>query len=157
MLLVIACYVIAWLYDSRLALDILGFSGGLLYKLIPALFLVFAIIFLSNLLIRPDWVGRHVGKDSGVKGWLVAIIGGILSVGPVYPWYALLKDLRAKGMRTALIAVFLYNRGIKLPLLPLMIHYFGLAYTIILALYLTIFSLLAGVIMERFGDDENTC
>ena len=89
-----------------------------------------------------------------MKGWVVAVIGGVLSVGPVYPWYALLKELRTKGMRTALIAVFLYNRGIKLPLLPLMIHYFGMAFTLILAAYLTLFSLLSGVIMEKIIDDD---
>ena len=56
-------------------------------------------------------------------------------------------------MRTALIAVFLYNRGIKLPLLPLMIHYFGMAFTLVLAVYLTLFSLLSGLVMEKIVDD----
>ena len=154
LLLVIACYAVVWVYDRRLALDSLEFSGGLLFKLIPAMLFMFTIIFLSNLLIQPGWVGKHVGKASGFKGWAVAVISGVLSVGPVYPWYALLKDLRAKGMRTALVAVFLYNRGIKLPMLPLMIHYFGLAYTVILSSYLLLFSLLAGLIMERFADED---
>ncbi|MCP4994325.1 MAG: hypothetical protein GY934_11155 [Gammaproteobacteria bacterium] len=58
-------------------------------------------------------------------------------------------------MRTALIAVFLYNRGIKLPLLPLMVHYFGMAFTLVLATYLTLFSLLNGLIMERIADHDN--
>jgi hypothetical protein len=90
-----------------------------------------------------------MGRDSGLRGWSLAIVGGILSVGPIYAWYALLRDLRTKGMRTALIAVFLYNRGIKLPLLPLMIHYFGLAYTLVLAIYMTLFSLLNGILVEK--------
>ena len=75
--------------------------------------------------------------------------GGMLSVGPVYPWYALLGDLQEKGMRNALIAVFLYSRAIKLPLLPLMIHYFGMAYTLVLVFCLALFAILNGVAMER--------
>ncbi len=151
---VIALYGITFLLDARLAYDALGLAGKLLYHLIPILLLVFALIFISNLLIRPDWVRTHVGEESGLKGWVVAVIGGVLSVGPVYPWYALLRELRDKGMRTALIAVFLYNRGIKLPMLPLMIHYFGMAFTLILAAYLTLFSLLSGLIMEKIIDDD---
>jgi len=70
-------------------------------------------------------------------------------VGSIYPWFALLKDLKEKGMRTAFIAVFLYNRGIKLPLLPLLIHYFGLTFTVLLAIYMMLFSWLDGVIIEK--------
>ena len=154
LLIVFALYGISFLFDDQLALSAFELAKKLLYRLIPVLFLVFTLIFLSNLLIRPDWVLAHVGKESGLKGWIVAVIGGVLSVGPVYPWYALLKDLKAKGMRTALIAVFLYNRGIKLPLLPLMIHYFGLAFTLTLSVYLTLFSLLSGIFMERVADDD---
>jgi len=82
-------------------------------------------------------------------GWLTAIVTGILSTGPVYAWYAVLHDLREKGMRTSLISVVLYNRAIKLPLLPLLIHYFGLTYTVVLALYLIGFSIIGGIILEK--------
>ncbi len=52
-------------------------------------------------------------------------------------------------MRPALIAVFLYSRGVKLPLSPLLVHYFGLTYTLLLASYMMVFSLLGGIIMEK--------
>ncbi len=148
-------YAIAFLLDARLAHAALELAGSLLYQLVPILMIVFVLIFISNLLVRPDWVRAHVGKESGVRGWVIAVVGGVLSVGPVYPWYALLRELRDHGMRTALIAVFLYNRGIKLPLLPLMVHYFGMAFTLVLATYLTLFSLLNGLIMERIADHDN--
>lgn len=64
----------------------------------------------------------------------------------------MLGDLKAKGMRTALMSVFLYNRAVKLPLLPLLIHYFGLVYTLILFAYLILFSLPAGLLLERLVD-----
>lgn len=154
--IVIAIYGITFLFNNQLAIEAFELARKLVYSLVPVLFLVFALIFLSNLLIRPDWIRKHVGKGSGLKGWIIAVISGVLSVGPVYPWYALLKDLKSKGMRTALIAVFLYNRGIKLPLLPLMVHYFGLAFTLVLAVYLTLFSILAGWVMERIVDDDTS-
>jgi len=149
-LLVVSClYAVAFLVDIKLAQNALTFAARLFYHLLPVLLLILVLIFVSNLLVKPDWVRANVGKGSGIRGWTVAVVGGILSVGPIYAWYALLRDLKAKGMRTALIAVFLYNRGIKLPLLPLMIHYFGMAYTLILAIYMTLFSLLSGILVEK--------
>jgi len=52
-------------------------------------------------------------------------------------------------MRTSLISVVLYNRAIKLPLLPLLVHYFGLAYTVVLAFYLIGFSIIGGIILQK--------
>jgi uncharacterized membrane protein YraQ (UPF0718 family) len=130
-------------------LEAIGFSGKLLYQILPILLMVFALMFILNLLVSPGWVKTHLGNDSGTKGWFIASVGGILSVGSIYPWYALLKDFKDKGMRPALISVFLYNRGIKLPLLPLLVHYFGLTYTLLLAAYMTLFSLLGGIVMEK--------
>ena len=149
-LLVVVClYALAFLVNADLALNALSFTTKLFHRLVPVLLLIFTLIFISNLFLKPDWVRANVGKDSGLRGWVIAVVGGILSVGPIYAWYALLRDLQAKGMRTALIAVFLYNRGIKLPLLPLMIHYFGVTYTLILATYMTLFSLLSGILVEK--------
>jgi len=146
---VICLYALAFLANAELTLNALSFTTKLFHRLLPVLLLVFTLIFISNLFIKPDWVRANVGHDSGLRGWIIAVVGGILSVGPIYAWYALLKDLKTKGMRTALIAVFLYNRGIKLPLLPLMIHYFGITYTLILATYMTLFSLLSGILVEK--------
>jgi len=155
LLIVMCLYALAFLVDAELALKALSFATTLLYRLLPVLLLVFALIFVSNLLVKPDWVRANVGRGSGLRGWAVAVVGGILSVGPIYAWYALLRDLKTKGMRTALIAVFLYNRGIKLPLLPLMIHYFGVAYTLVLATYMTLFSLLSGILVEKMVDRKS--
>lgn len=155
LLIIITLYVFAFIAAPDSTFKAFNFAKELGYQLIPILTLVLLLLFLSNLLIRPDWVIKHLGNKSGFKGWMLAVVGGILSVGPVYVWYALLGDLKAKGMRNGLIATFLYNRGIKLPLLPLMVHYFGLQYTVILATYLTLFSLLSGVFLERLTGDSS--
>jgi uncharacterized membrane protein YraQ (UPF0718 family) len=156
LLIVVCLYALASLVDAGHTLNALAFSARLMYQLLPVLLLVFVLIFLSNLLVKPNWVRANVGRDSGVRGWVMAVIGGMLSVGPIYAWFALLRDLKTKGMRTALIAVFLYNRGIKLPLLPLMIHYFGMAYTLVLAAYMMLFSLLGGVLVEKMIERRPT-
>ena len=59
-------------------------------------------------------------------------------------------------MRTGLISVFLYTRAIKLPLVPLLIHYFGLAYSLTLCGYLILFSFPAGLMLERLVGNSNS-
>jgi len=49
----------------------------------------------------------------------------VISMGPIYAWYPLLKELRGKGATNSFIAVFLGNRAVKPFLLPIMISYFG--------------------------------
>lgn len=90
-----------------------------------------------------------MGKESGWKGWLLAIILGIISHGSVYAWYPLLKDLKNHGMREGLIAGFIYSRAIKIPFIPLMIYYFGLKFFIVLTIYMIIGAILEGLLLEK--------
>jgi uncharacterized membrane protein YraQ (UPF0718 family) len=66
----------------------------------------------------------------------------------------LARELRKKGMRASLAAVFLYSRAVKFPLLPLMIHYFGITYTLVLCLYLLGFSIVTGVLIRELEEQE---
>lgn len=146
---VLVIYGVTALLDSDLTLRAATVFLQLLDKVYPVLVLVFLLIFIIDLLLNPKRVEKYLGRKSGIMGWLTAIVVGILSTGPVYAWYAVLHDLRKKGMRTSLISVVLYNRAVKLPLLPLLVHYFGLAYTVVLATYLIGFSIIGGLIMEK--------
>ncbi len=119
-------------------------------QVFPVLAIVFMLLLVSNLMLTPNRVRRYLGEEAGVKGWVASVVGGILSMGPIYAWYAMLSELKEKGMRTALTATFLYSRAIKLPLLPVMIYYFGLPYTLILCLYLVTFAVINGMLVERF-------
>jgi len=118
-------------------------------NILPVIALVFGIMFLSNFILTAERTAKYLGSESGMKGWMVAIVGGILSTGPIYMWYPLLADLREKGMKPSLIATFLYNRAVKIPLIPMMIYYFGWAFTILLTVYMVIFSVIQGSIVGK--------
>jgi uncharacterized membrane protein YraQ (UPF0718 family) len=123
-------------------------------NIIPALLLVFVLMALFNLVLDAQRAEAYVGKTSGPKGWLLALVGGIVSTGPIFSWYIFLGELKQKGMKTSLMAVFLYSRAIKIPLLPLMVHYFGMAFTIVLSVYLAVFSILSGIVVGRLVDGK---
>ena len=146
--LTLLTYMLLGLSNPELTVKSLGFFTHVMAQVLPMLGLVFLLLFIANLLLEPKRIKRYLGKESGIKGWVTAVLGGILSVGAIYAWYAMLSELKQKGMRTALITTFLYSRAVKLPLLPLMVHYFGVAFTLILCLYLIIFSVINGMLVE---------
>lgn len=64
--------------------------------------------------------------------------------------YPLLEDLRGHGMRDGLIVVFFASRTIKIPLLPIMIDYFGWVFTLVLTLYILVSAIIQGLLLELF-------
>lgn len=145
---VLFLYVLLFILDpakTRLAIRI---SANASFQILPSLLLIVLLMGSMNYFLHPESVSKYVGKGSGIKGWMLAAVAGVLSHGPVYAWYPLLRELRSQGMTNGLIAVFLYNRAIKLPLLPLMIHYFGVRFVVLLIAHIVIASLIEGWLVQ---------
>lgn len=142
-------YLLVAFFDFNTFRNLISGFYSVFCRVLPILPLIFGLIFLSNLFIKPDQVKKYLGEGSGLKGFLISIVGGIISTGPIYVWYPLLSDFKSKGMRVSLIAVFLCNRAIKIPLLPLMIFYFGWQYVVVLSFFMISFSIFNGLLTER--------
>jgi len=154
----LAAVAVLYALSAALAPDLaaraLDHAWQALRNMLPVLALVFVLLFVFDLLLSPSRIAQWLGRPGGMRSWLIALATGILSAGPIYAWYPLLAELRGKGMRASAAAVFLYARAIKLPLLPLMVHYFGTTYSVVLSLYLAAFALLSGFIVERIDRAE---
>ena len=105
---------------------------------------------LLHTFIDSKSISKHIGEQSGVRGWVIALVGGILSHGPAYVWYPMISDLRNHGARDGLIVAFFYTRSIKLPWLPLMVSYFGLAFTVVLTVLVILSAWIQGLIVDKF-------
>jgi uncharacterized membrane protein YraQ (UPF0718 family) len=145
---VLLLYLLLVLVKPERAEQALRASGSILLQIAPVLLVVVGVMGLLNFVISPGQVSKYVGKGSGLKGWVLVISTGLMSYGPIYLWYPLLGDLQAQGMRSGLIAAFLYNRAIKLPYLLLMVYYFGLAFVLVLLIYMILASVIEGVVIE---------
>ncbi|MFO7968163.1 MAG: permease [Archaeoglobaceae archaeon] len=153
LLVVILLYLVLYLFIPQETLESAIASGELLLRIAPILLLVVVFMGIVNYVVTPHKISTYVGKDSGAKGWMLAAATGIISHGPIYAWYPLLKDLREQGMRDGLIAVFLYNRAIKIPLLPVMIYYFGWPFVVLLTVYMLIASIAGGKLVEELVEE----
>ena len=145
---VIFLYFLLFFFDPGGIYNSLKVTGNILIQIIPVLLFVILFMAVIDYFLHPKTVAKYVGEGSGTKGWFLAIFTGITSHGPIYIWYPLLKDLRDQGMRNGLIAAFLYSRAIKIPLLPLMVYYFGLLFVVVLLPYIVIASFVEGEIIE---------
>ncbi len=148
-IIVIVTYLISAVFNTTLVLNSLNTFISLIISILPILVLVFLLMFISNLFLSSKRITKILGHESGVKGYIFSVIFGILSSGPIYMWYPLLSDLRDKGVKNSLIVIFLYNRAVKIPILPMMIYYFGSLFVLILTIYMIIFSIINGLIVDK--------
>ena len=119
-------------------------SGHVFLNIIVPLCLVFILMLVLNLFLKPAHTVKFLGKGVGIKGIILTATAGIISIGPIYAWYPLLKELQEKGVGDPLIAIFLGNRPVKPFLLPIMIAYFGWTYVLILTVFTILGSLGVG-------------
>jgi hypothetical protein len=148
LIIVLAVYIFLLIFYKTQFISSISFFGNILLKIIPIILFVFVLMIISNYFITPKFIIKHV-KEKGIRKWFYVIIGGILSSGPIYMWYPLLADLKQKGLNYGLIACFLYNRAIKIPLLPLIILYFGWKYVIILTFVMICASVIQGILIDK--------
>ena len=142
-------YAVGALFDPGVVVRALTSLGTLLLRLLPALALVFVLMVVMNLFTDREKLAALFGRAKGLKASLLASLLGILSLGSIYAWYPLLAELRQKGLDARPVAAFLYGRALKLPLLPVMIQYFGVAYTATLSVAIIVFSVCSGIIVGR--------
>ena len=143
-------YGVLFFLQKDVMLLALARSGSILVKIAPIFLLVILFTSCINFFFQPQQIVAYFGHESGVWGWLTALLAGFLSHGPMYAWYPLFEDLQQHGMRKGLIVVFFYARAVKIPLFPLMIDYFGLIFTLVLSVYILIAALIQGVLLEKW-------
>jgi len=94
---ILVIYAILFFVSPDKAGQAVKSSGNVFLSMLIPLGLVFLIMLLINLFLKPAAVAKFLGKDSGVKGIVLSTVAGIISTGPIYAWYPLLKDLKQKG------------------------------------------------------------
>jgi len=148
---VMVLYGVAFLWAPDKGMASLKGFAHVLGTLVPILVVVVLLSALLQRFVNPRALAKHLGDESGVRGWMIALAAGVVSHGPMYAWYPMIQDLREKGAKDGLIVAFFYARAVKLFLLPMMAVYFGVTFTVVL----TVLTLLAawgqGVVMDRIS------
>ena len=147
--LVLFGYALLYIYYPDKTIEALSKSVSTMQHLLPVFLVVIVLMGIFTASINAKSIAKLLGNQSGIKGWAIAVVGGILSHGSSYIWYQMLANLREQKVKDGLIVTFLYTRAIKLPWLPLMVSYFGYAFTILLMFYIITGALIQGLIVEK--------
>lgn len=148
--IVLVIYGVLFVLDPEQALAALKNSGKVCLSILPPLAFVFVVMLALNLFVKPAQIVHFLGSGTNIKGILLSVAAGIISMGPIYVWYPLMKELREKGAGDMLISVFLYNRSVKLFLLPMMVASFGWVYVVILTVMTVLASIVNGYLVAMF-------
>lgn len=146
---VVTAYLIVALLNQQLLFKSLRGAWSIFIKLMPIMILVFILLFITSYFVSAKRVKSWIEGKSGFRKWSIALGSGILSTGPIYMWYPLLKDLTKKGITSGFVATFLYGRAIKPALFPLMISYFGLYYTIMFNIIIAVLAIVQGLVIDK--------
>ena len=145
-------YIILFSISSTQVVIALKISGSILLQIAIPLLIAFITMLVLNFFSGHEKISRLFGLGHGIKGIAFSSLAGILSMGPVYAWYPLLKGLREKNVSDFHLANFLSNRAIKPFLFPVMVFYFGWIYTLILNVLILMGSLLTAKIVSIAGE-----
>jgi uncharacterized membrane protein YraQ (UPF0718 family) len=145
-------YIILFSISSTRVVTALKISGSILLQIAIPLLIAFITMVVLNFFSGHEKISRLFGRGQGIRGIAFSSLAGILSMGPVYAWYPLLKGLREKNVSDFHLANFLSNRAIKPFLFPVMVFYFGWIYTLILNIMILMASLLTAKIVSIAGE-----
>ncbi len=152
---VLILYFLAWFFNEKFAQEVMIDYVATLKKVLPIIGIVFVVMFILNLFLKPHMIKKHLGQDSGIKGWFYAVIGSIVISGPPYVLMPMIGELRQQGMKTSLVAVFLSNRSVQPIFLPVMAHYFGWVYTILVSFFIILFSIVNGFVIGKITKNQD--
>ena len=152
---VLGLYLALWQVAPEKTIVALRSSIGVFSHVLLPLGMVFLIMIGLNVFLKPPDLAKFLGKGTAISRNLFSAVAGIISAGPIYAWYPILKDLREKGAKHSLIAVFLVNRAVKPFLLPMMISLFGWTYVLALTFLTIAGSLFVGFVVSTFLDSPN--
>ncbi|WP_456433865.1 permease [Nitratifractor sp.] len=146
---VAALYLALALYDPHRCMAALRIAGETLATILPILAVVIVISAAIFWRFDPREFAKRMERHGAKKRRLFALVAGVLSHGPMYAWYPLIGDLRRHGVGDGEIATFFFARAVKVPIFPLMVHYFGWPFSVFLTLYILVGAWIQGILVDR--------
>ena len=155
-LLVALIYIILFLICPGKSLIALKRGIILLLRMLPiflcvVLFSSFIAIFLS-----PKTIQKYMGKQSGLKGVIIAALLGTIIVGPLWVLFPLFGTLLKKGARISVVGAMIGTFAIKTPWIPYAASFLGWPFIIITVILTLIYAILEGLLMEKILNGENS-
>ncbi len=125
--------------------------GSVMIEMLKILPCAFILIALFEQWVKQEVVVRHLGDDSGIRGYLWALLLGSMTVGGLYVALPLAYTLRKKGASLKVVFSFLGFAGVcRIPMTLFEISFLGLKFTLIRLGVAIFLMLIAGIAFGSF-------
>jgi len=117
-------------------------------KILPAAFI---LIGLFEVWVKRETVEKHLGDESGMRGyfWVTLLAGTI--VGGVYVALPLAYSLRNKGAKLSIVFTFIGASGIaRVPMTIFEASFLGIKFTVIRLLVSLPLVILSSILLEKY-------
>ncbi|MGI6595069.1 MAG: permease [Christensenellales bacterium] len=126
---VILTYIVLLIISPEIFLKAADNSLYYLIEMIQILPVVFLLTIIIDVMIPKNVIMKGLGKDSGVKGYMFALLLGSLSAGPIYAAFPISKVLLKKGASISNIVIILSAWAVvKVPMLANEAKFLGVEY-----------------------------
>jgi uncharacterized membrane protein YraQ (UPF0718 family) len=117
---------------------------------------LFIIVGLFDVWVPKEKIEKHIGRESGVKGIVLAIILAMLQAGPLYGAFPVAYMLYHKGASIRNIFIYLGAFStLKIPMLGIEIGYLGIQFTLARTLVSLPLFIGIGYLMEWYFTDKD--
>lgn len=116
---------------------------------------VMVVMGLFTVWVSKDAVVKHLGKTSGVRGFLLSLFLGALPTGPLYVAFPLAASLLKKGARISNIVIFLSAWScIKLPQEVVELQFLGVEFMVSRLILTVVFVIIMALVIEKVMDKK---
>ncbi|MCK5348825.1 MAG: hypothetical protein KAJ25_05515 [Desulfobacula sp.] len=150
---VVLLYGLGLVFAPENTYKALSISSSMFKQLALPICLAIIVMVLFNRFLSPATITNFLGKNAGIKGVALSSLAGILSMGPVYAWYPLLKTFTDKGASKFYVANFIGSRSIKPFLLPVLVAYWGWRFALLFIIMSLAGSLIVAFIVSMCCSD----
>ncbi|MBS4536463.1 permease [Clostridium sp. D2Q-14] len=149
-------YLILLIFNSDKFMESISNSSYYLLEMIqilPAIFLLTAII---DTLIPKKVIVNRMGENSGFSGYILSLVLGSISAGPIYAAFPIAKTLLSKGAGISNIVIILSAWAVvKVPMLLNEVKFLGIDFMIVRWILTVIAIFTMGYITSRIVKKED--
>jgi len=128
LLFLVASFVFGFNPGKEIGYNFVSFSVDML-KLLPCAFI---LIGLFEVWVKRETVERHFGEESGIRGYIWALLLGGTTVGGLYVAFPVAYSLYSKGAKLSVILTYMGASGIcRVPMTIFEASFMGIKFAMI--------------------------
>ena len=143
----IVSFLIEFKPGQQIGLNFSSFALTML-RIVPVAFI---LIGLFEVWVKKETVEKHLGTDSGIWGYLWAILLSSTTVGGIYVAFPVSYSLYRKGARLSVIFTYLSSAAItRIPMAIFEASLLGVKFTVIRFLVSLPLVILSSILLEKY-------